>query len=270
MISRHILTSITALLIITSASIFAEIWSTDNYVEIPQPSINTAIQGMNAHQRQWFLFHLYTMNLDVPGYIETGGYNHSKKGVISVRQFLRWRGGPPEETGKQLDFMIQASNRGFFCVRLPTGKIGYTKDGRFKIDRNRKLVTLAGSLAVLNDSENDIIMPEGKDIACTKSGVLFVNNNPIDKIKVAVFESEDHMNDVLEQYNGSVLISVKGPLKYDPKPDYAVMQGYLERPNVLKALNGDGLYFKYGSEACAKAVRSQIKLITSAVQMANP
>ena len=268
------LSSLLSALIITSGLSYAELWSSDNYDEIPQPSIKMAIQGTNAHQRQWNLFHLYTMNLDVPGYIETGGYNHSKDGKITVNQFLRWReSSSVEETNRPLDFAIQgASCKGFFCIRLPNGQLAYTKDGRFKITNARKLVTLSGSCPVLNESGNEIFVPENRDLACSTSGLLFVNNNPIDKLKVVVFETEDHMNEVLEQYTGSILIKKAGspPLRYDPKPEFQVRQGFISKGNVLKALNGDGLYFKYGSEASAKAVRSHIKLLTSAVQMANP
>ncbi len=252
-----------------STSLWAELWAPNNYVEIPQPSIVACQEGMIAHQRQWYLFHLYTQNLDVPGCLEEGGYNISKNGHIICNQFLRKRGTVPQETNNPLDFAIDIACRGFFCIRLKDGHIAYTMDGRFRLDSNRRLVTLTGRFPVLSENGSDIVLPDGKDITCSKSGVIFVNNTPADKFKVAVFADEDTIATHLEKISGTILVEKNHP-RFDPSPEYAVLQGYLNMNGVLKALTGDGLFFKYGNEACAKAARSEIKLLTSAVQMANP
>ncbi len=260
--------SILALLVLNTA-IYAELWAPGGYEEIPQPSIVTCKEGMITHQRQWYYFHLYTMNLDVPGYIEDCGYNMNKNGHIIARSFYRKRGGVPQETNNPLDFAVDIADRGFFCIRLKDGHLAYTRDGRFRLDSNRKLITLTGRFAVLNENGNEIVLPDGKDITCSKSGVLFVNNAPVDKLGVAVFVDDQTIANKLEKISGTILVEKGRPEKV-PNAEYAVLQGYVNMNGVLKALTGDGLMWKYGNEASAKAARSQIKLLTSAVQMANP
>lgn len=240
-----------------------------DYDEIPNPAIKTCMESMTAHQTQWNFFHLYTMNLDVPGYIEIGGYNQKKNGKILCQPFMRWRSGPPQETGNPLDFYVDARNRGFFCVKLPNGQEGYTRDGRFKIDKNQRLIMRSGSCPVLGEGGKEIIMPPGKDIAVSKAGVIFMDNIPVDKFKMMVFNSENDMRTGIETINGCVFYLTK-VIPADPNPDYAIRQGFLEQQNVLKALTGDMMFAKYANEASAKVARMSTKTMTSAVQMANP
>jgi flagellar basal-body rod protein FlgG len=50
--------------------------------------------------------------------------------------------GGLETTGRNLDVAINGD--GFFQVELPNGSIGYTRDGSFRLDNNRRLVTGTG------------------------------------------------------------------------------------------------------------------------------
>jgi len=50
--------------------------------------------------------------------------------------------GPLQSTGSPLDFAINGD--GFFQVELPSGRLGYTRDGSFKRDVNGLLVTSDG------------------------------------------------------------------------------------------------------------------------------
>lgn len=245
----------------------ATLWT--EYEEIPNPAIKTCMESMNAHQTQWNFFHLYTMNLDVPGYIETGGYNMSKDGKITCKPFYRWRAGPAQDTGNPYDVFVDGYNRAFLCVRLPNGKEGYTRDGRFMIDGNQRLIMRGGKLPLLGEGGKEIVVPSGRDLVVSKAGVLIMDNVPFDKLKVMQFESETDMRDGIETINGCVFFLTK-EIKEDPKPIYSVRQGFLEQQNVLKALNGDMLFAKYANEASAKAARMNTKTMTSAVQMANP
>ncbi len=240
--------------------------------EIQHPALQTCVEGMASHQKQWYNYHQYTANLDVPGYMEYGGYNYSKDGVISIKPFWRWRAiAGPEETGRNLDIAVDYLFRAFFCVRLPTGKIGYTRDGRLKLlYPSRKLVLLASELPILNESGQPIVLPPGQDIAFSKSGVIYLDSNPVDKLKIAVFKSEKTMTDCLDSFNGVIFFERFGEAEFDTEASYAVRQGFIERPNVLKALIGDGTFAKYGSEASAKLGRTSIKTMTSVIQMTNP
>jgi flagellar basal-body rod protein FlgG len=52
--------------------------------------------------------------------------------------------GPFTETDNPLDLVIQG--KGFFQVLLPTGQLGYTRDGGFQLDRNGNIVNSSGNL----------------------------------------------------------------------------------------------------------------------------
>ncbi|MES0490936.1 MAG: flagellar basal-body rod protein FlgG [Leptospirales bacterium] len=62
---------------------------------------------------------------------------------------------------------------GFFKVRMPDGSFGYTRDGSFKLDGNRQVVTSNGYLF-----EPQIILPDGaikESFNVTENGEVFVN-----------------------------------------------------------------------------------------------
>jgi len=265
---KKIILALSFVLMGLGSTVFCETWP--NYQEIPNPAIQRSIESMQTHQRQWNLSMLYTLNLDTPGYIEQGNYNHSVNGKLENVPFFRFRTGTPMETGREMDFMVDgASGRAFFCVRLPTGKVGYTRDGRFRLDKNRRVVMMAGGFPVLNEGEQDIVLPPGTDFSVSKSGLIFVNNSAVDKFKIVVFNNDKSMNKFLQTINGTILYAVATP-EYDPEPSYAVRQGYLEGSNVYKGTIGDMMFIKYANEGSAKVARSHIKTMNSAIQMANP
>jgi len=59
--------------------------------------------------------------------------------VATAKEFLQ---GPPQQTGRALDVMI--NGRGFFEVTLPDGSSAYTRDGSFQISQEGELVTNSG------------------------------------------------------------------------------------------------------------------------------
>lgn len=235
-----------------------------DYEELQDPTMRNVVQSMRAHQIQWNLFSLYTMNVDTPGYIETGGYNISREGRIEIVPFYRWRAGPITETFQPLDFAVDANSRGFFQVLLPTG-LGYTRDGRFTLTRTRKLVMLAGGYPVLGE-RGEIYLPEGKEIAVSKAGQIYVDGTPVDRMKIVVFKDLSK----LETLNGSLFYLTEEAELIQGEENYSVRQGFLEQNNVLKALIGDITMASRTYEATAKAGRSITKMLNSTVQLGNP
>jgi flagellar basal-body rod protein FlgG len=71
-----------------------------------------------------------------PTRVEVG---HGVRLVATNRDFTQ---GSVTPTGNPLDMMIEGD--GFFQLRLPDGTIGYTRDGSFKLDAERNIVTAAG------------------------------------------------------------------------------------------------------------------------------
>ncbi len=63
-------------------------------------------------------------------------------GVRSASSPKMFEQGNMEQTQVKTDLAIQGE--GFFRIFLPEGRFGYTRNGEFKIDRNRQLVTSEG------------------------------------------------------------------------------------------------------------------------------
>ncbi len=71
-----------------------------------------------------------------PTRIEIG---HGVRMVATNKDFSQ---GLVQETGNPLDLMIEGD--GFFQVMLPDGTLAYTRDGGFKMDADRNVVTATG------------------------------------------------------------------------------------------------------------------------------
>jgi flagellar basal-body rod protein FlgG len=74
--------------------------------------------------------------LSNPARVEIG---HGVKMVATDKSFAP---GQMRQTGNPLDLMVEGD--GFFQVRLPDGTVAYTRDGSFKLDGERNIVTAAG------------------------------------------------------------------------------------------------------------------------------
>lgn len=80
--------------------------------------------------------------------------------------------GSLQATGHKLDVAIDSSV-GFFKVQMPDGSFGFTRDGSFKIDSNRQVVTSNGYLM-----EPQVILPEDAvldTLSISEQGEIFIN-----------------------------------------------------------------------------------------------
>jgi flagellar basal-body rod protein FlgG len=98
----------------------------------------------------------------VPTRVEVG---HGVKLVATNKNFSQ---GTVVQTGNALDLMIEGD--GFFQVRLPDGTIKYTRDGSFKLDADRSVVTSAGYRL-----EPEVTVPEDAvELSVSRDGIISV------------------------------------------------------------------------------------------------
>ncbi|MBU0502111.1 MAG: flagellar hook basal-body protein [bacterium] len=128
------------------------------------------------------------------------------------------------KTGGKLD--IALGGEGFFVVVGPWGE-GYTRDGRFRIDQEGRLLSVAGNFPVLGE-HGPIILPQGADVEFEQTGEIKVDDVVIDKIYVVNPERQEDF----ESLNGSLfrlqgtsanLVEIENP---------RLIQGYIESSNV--------------------------------------
>lgn len=125
-------------------------------------------------------------------------------------------------TGRPLDFAVDGE--AFFTVRFEDGA-AYTRDGSFNRDPDGRLVTQDGR-AVLDEADQEIILPDGGVIGVTPDGELRVDDQPIARLGLATFADRAG----LEKRGDNLFLNTGGaPLRLE-QPN--VLQGTLEQSNV--------------------------------------
>ena len=243
----------------------------EDYGEIQTTGARSSMQAMRSFQVQWSNYLFYTMNVDTPGFIETGAFNSrfvegENNSRIDVIPFYRWRAGPVIETNRPLDVYIEAASKGFFVIQLPR-TIGYTRDGRFKRDSTNRLVSLAGDYPILGEN-GEIVVPLGS-VSITEDGSIYVDGQFIDRLKIAVFPTYKEMQK-LNSVNGTVFVLLEEAEILQGIEYYRLVQGHLEENNIVKALVGDITYATNGYKSNAKILKVLARSASTATQIANP
>jgi len=186
--------------------------------------------------------------------------------VASVKNFEM---GTPTETSNPLDLMVRGD--GFFQVLMPDGKIGYTRDGSWKLTAEGQLVNAQGMpmeppINIPSDATSIMISPEGRVSVMTQG-----NTDPseIGQIELARFVNPAGLlNDGGNLYTRTV--SSGDPLTATPGADGTgtIEQGYLEASNV-KIVNEmiNLITAQRGYELNSRAIRTADDMINIATQL---
>jgi flagellar basal-body rod protein FlgG len=163
-----------------------------------------------------------------PTRVEVG---HGVKLVATNKNFSQ---GTVVATGNALDLMVEGD--GFFQLRMPDGTIKYTRDGSFKMDADRNIVTSDGYRL-----EPAITVPEDAiELAVSRDGIISVmvqgddaNVQEIGQLELARFPNPAGL-----QAKGSNIFSESPgsgtPILGTPGLDGmgSTTSGYLEMSNV--------------------------------------
>ncbi|MES2305385.1 MAG: flagellar basal-body rod protein FlgG [Gemmatimonadota bacterium] len=141
--------------------------------------------------------------------------------------------GGPEQTGRPLDLAIEGE--GFFQVQLPSGDIGYTRDGSFTLSDSGQLVTNSGAALV----PNIVIPPDATNITISESGSVSVTSGKnaqsveVGKLELARFVNPAGMLSLGGNLYGETVASGQ-PTTGMPQEDGfgRLLQGTLESSNV--------------------------------------
>jgi flagellar basal-body rod protein FlgG len=141
--------------------------------------------------------------------------------------------GRLEQTNGELDLAIQGD--GFFKVTLPNGTGAYTRDGSFRIDGSRQMVTTQGYKL-----EPSLKVPEGaKDLAVEKDGKVMarkVGEDALSEIgKIKLYDAVNPSGMLAAGENLFIPTTATGVIsEIELKNNSAVSieQGFLEGSNV--------------------------------------
>jgi flagellar basal body rod protein FlgG len=177
------------------------------------------------------------VNSEVPGYqkseaIITGfplELDRATQKITSVKPqadgtfYSNIQGGLVKTNGK-LDLAL--ASEGYFVIAGPWGE-GYTRDGRFKLDKDGKVLSVAGNYPVLGKS-GPLVVPPGGDVEFSQSGELKVDGTPVDSIRVVQPEKQG----MFTSLNGSIFKKSDSYSAVREVNSPRVIQGYVETSNV--------------------------------------
>ena len=128
------------------------------------------------------------------------------------------------KTGNNLDLALGGD--GYFVVAGPWGE-GYTRDGRFRLDKDGRLISVAGNFPVMGKSGPIVVTP-GAQVEFTQDGEIKIDGVVADTVRVVSPEQKE----ALEQLSGSLFKKKdeNAVLREVDKP--RVVQGYVEASNV--------------------------------------
>ena len=163
-----------------------------------------------------------------PTRVEVG---HGVKLVATNKNFDQ---GTIVATGNPLDLMVEGD--GFFQLRMPDGSLKYTRDGSFKMDADRNVVTAEGYRL-----EPALVIPQdATEVSVSRDGIVSVmvqgddsNVQEIGQLELARFPNAGGLSALGGNLFGQTPASGQ-PILGQPGLDGlgATSSGYLEMSNV--------------------------------------
>ena len=145
--------------------------------------------------------------------------------VNVFESYVYFSNAPLVKTDNALDVAIEGD--GFFVVSMKDGNM-YTRNGKFTLDQDKRLVTLDGSAVLGQNGEITIDARQGGDVRVENDGSIFVDRILVDRLKVVDFTDKK----VLRNYGESKFVNTD-PTAVETTPEsFAVKQGFYEASNV--------------------------------------
>lgn len=127
-------------------------------------------------------------------------------------------------TGNSTDMAIGSS--GFFVVLCPWGE-GYSRDGRFTVDKDGNLLTTVGNYPLIGQNGPIVVNPSSQ-IVVMETGEIRADGKTIDRIRVVDFDDKQ----ALESVNGVIFKDTDQNLAVKEIDNPRIVQGYIEASNA--------------------------------------
>ena len=128
------------------------------------------------------------------------------------------------KTGGKLDLALGSD--GYFVVSGPWGE-GYTRDGRFRLDKDGRLLTVAGNFTVQGEN-GAIVINAGSEVVFTQEGDIKVDGVSVGRLQIVRPEGKD----AFVTLNGSIFKKANDSVVLVEEENPRLIQGYIEASNV--------------------------------------
>ncbi len=170
---------------------------------------------------------LLRLNDDSDLYYENKNVGTMNMGVTIDNVYTNFTTGSLQFTGTSLDFALNGD--GFFTIEAYDSEGNsverFTRDGRFKISEDSKLVNSDG-FYVLDVNGQPIDIGEASTITVNDRGQVLSNNEILGQLDITSFED----NEFLKKEGENLFSAREGSTKVNSNA--IIMQGYTESSNV--------------------------------------
>lgn len=128
------------------------------------------------------------------------------------------------KTGRSTDLAL--AGEGFFVIMGGWGE-GYTRDGRFLVNKDGILVTAAGNHPVLGQNGTITVNPASK-IEVSQNGEIKADSAVVDKLRVVDVSGKQN----LESVNGVIFKAPATNIEVKEIDNARIVQGYIESSNT--------------------------------------
>jgi flagellar basal-body rod protein FlgF len=197
--------------------------------------IFSTLSGKYANSRRFEIINNNIANVSTPGYkasrpvfeVITGesttDASQMENTYVNIPDtYVSFAAAPIVESGKNIDFAIEGD--GFFVISTKDGD-RYTRNGKFAIDQEKRLVTADGDPVM---GRGGFVTVDGQDIFVEADGSVYVDKAFIDVLRVVDFKDRSS----IRNYGRNLFVN-SDPANPEIEPEnYTIRQGFYEASNV--------------------------------------